>query len=209
MNESLLGQLEALLFIYGEAMSYKKIAQTLKIKESEVQDLVTTLETNLAAENRGLSLLVDQNKIQLTTKGQFQNITEEIIKEEVNEALTPAALEAAAIVTYAGPISRAELDYIRGVNSTFTLRNLLIRGLIERAPDPKRANAFVYSPSFEFLRHLGINKREALPEYSKFRELIKALREPTPQNLASGIAGQAAEPPAESQTEPQAVPQDL
>ncbi|MDP2695930.1 MAG: SMC-Scp complex subunit ScpB [bacterium] len=180
-NNNLVGQLEALLFIYGEPMTFRKMAQILKIEESEVGPLVESLADKLNKNIGGLGLVIEGERAQLTTRGEFTNIAEQIIKEAVNETLTPAALETAAIITYTGPISRAELDYIRGVNSTFILRNLLIRGLIERGRDPKRSNAFIYNPSFEFLRHLGINKREDLPEYDKFQELIKTLRQPEPE----------------------------
>ena len=163
--KQLVAQLEALLFIYGEPMTYKKIAQVLKVKEDEVKEAVKIFEENLKQENRGLALTIDKEKIQLTTKGEFKTISEEIIEEELNENLTPAALETLSIVIYSAPISRAEIEYIRGVNSSFILRGLLIRGLIERSQDPKRANAFVYNSSFEFLKHLGIGKAEDLPEF--------------------------------------------
>ena len=90
-------------------------------------------------------------------------------------------METLSIVTYAGPMTRAELEYIRGVNSSFTMRNLLIRGLIERYPDPKRTNVFIYKPSFDLLKHIGISKVEDLPEYEKFQALIAKLRNPDEQ----------------------------
>ncbi|MDP3901367.1 MAG: SMC-Scp complex subunit ScpB [bacterium] len=182
MDTNKVAELEALLFIYGDPLTYKKISQILKITEDAVRELANALSTELFQDDRGLSLLMERGKIQLVTKGAFQNIAEEIIKEEVNEALTPATLETLSIVTYAGPISRAELDYIRGVNSTFALRNLLIRGLVDRASDPKRGNAFLYSPSLELLRYLGINQLTDLPDYEKFQDLIKTLRAPTEEN---------------------------
>lgn len=181
-KNSLIAQLEALLFIYGEPLSYKKIAGILKIKEMEAKEAAEQLEKSMAGEERGLMLVKDKEKIQLATKGEFKKIAEEIIKDELSETLTPAALETLSIVVYSAPISRAELEYIRGVNSSFSLRSLLLRGLVERAPDPKRPNAFVYSPSFEFLRHLGIGKIEDLPEHAKFQDLIKKLR--TPEDAA-------------------------
>ncbi len=71
------------------------------------------------------------------------------------------------IVLYRGPIARSQIDYIRGVNSTFTLRNLLIRGLIERIPNPKDSRGFLYRPTFDLMNHLGITRIENLPEYAK------------------------------------------
>lgn len=178
--DKLISKIEALLFIYGEPMDFKKIAKTLKAGEAEVKEAAKALSEQLQSESRGLFLIEDKGAIQLTTKPDFAGLLESVIKEELHDALTPAALETLAIVTYAGPLSRAEIEYIRGVNSSFTLRNLLIRGLIERAPDPKRANAFLYTASMDLIKHLGIANVESLPEYSRFRELIEKLRNPLP-----------------------------
>lgn len=176
--EKIIAQLEALLFIYGDSLDFKKIAKTLKLTEAEAREAAKSLSEELGKENRGLFLIQDKDKVQLTTKPNFSNLLETVIKEELHENLTPAALETLSIIAYAGPLSRAELEYIRGVNSSFTLRNLLIRGLIERSPDPKRGNVFLYNPSFDLLKHLGISKQENLPEYEKFKSLIEKMRTP-------------------------------
>lgn len=175
---TLMAKLEALLFIYGEAMDFKKIAKTLKASEEEVKEAAKALAEELKGENRGLFLVLDENKIQLTTKPDFSSLLELVVKEELHEALTPAALEALSIVVYAGPLTRAELEYIRGVNSVFTLRNLLIRGLVERQPDPKRGNVYIYSPSFQLLRHLGVARQNDLPDRERFQALIEKMRTP-------------------------------
>ncbi len=173
-----IARLEALLFIYGEPMTYKKIMAALDCSEEELKSAIAGLDENLKSDQRGLILVSDKEKVQLATKPDFAGLFEQLIKEEMSENLTPAALETLSIVTYAGPISRAEIDYIRGVNSSFTLRNLSIRGLVERLADPHRANAYIYSPSMDFLKLLGIAKKEDLPEYEKFSQLVKKLNEP-------------------------------
>ena len=180
MKDNLSAKIEALLFIYGEAMTHKKISATLDCSEAELKDAIAELEEDLKSGHRGLALISDKEKIQLATKPDFASLFEQLIKEEMSENLSPATLETLAIVTYAGPISRAEIDYIRGVNSSFTLRNLSIRGLVERLTDPHRANAYIYSPSMEFLKLLGISKKEDLPEHDKFSQLVKKLNEPKP-----------------------------
>lgn len=176
--KDLIAKLEALLFVYGDALDFKKIAKTLKKLEEEIKEAAKALGEELQNENRGLFLVQDKEKIQLTTKPEFAKLLESVIKEELHENLTPAALETLSIVAYAGPMTRAELEYIRGVNSSFTLRNLLIRGLIERSPDPKRGNVFLYNPSFDLLKHLGAAKQEDLPEYEKFKAIIEKMRAP-------------------------------
>lgn len=176
----LIAKIEALLFIYGDALDIKKIAKTLKVSEKEAEEAAQKLAENLKSEDRGLCLVHDKEKIQLTTKPDFSSLLESVIKEELRENLTPAALETLSIVAYAGPMTRAELDYIRGVNSSFSLRNLSIRGLVERYPDPKRGNVYLYKPSFELLKFLGVASAGDLPEYEKFQQLIEKLRNPEP-----------------------------
>ena len=107
--DKLIPKIEALLFIYGEPMDYKKLAKTLKAEEEEVKKAVEAMRQILSAEDRGLFLVEDKGRVQLTTKAEFSSLLERVIKEKVHESLTPAALETLAIVTYAGPLSRAEI----------------------------------------------------------------------------------------------------
>lgn len=173
-QENKLAELEALLFIHGEPLAVKKARTILDIKPEEFDSVVAELKKRLEDEGRGLALVEDGEKIQLVTKSKFGKILESFIKEELSEDLTPASLEALALIAYFSPISRARLDYLRGVNSTFILRSLLLRGLAERFPDPDRQNAFLYRSTFDLLRHLGLEKKENLPDFEKFQSLLKA-----------------------------------
>ncbi|MEK7162884.1 MAG: SMC-Scp complex subunit ScpB [Patescibacteria group bacterium] len=163
---------EALLFVYGEPISIKKISGIFKIDQTIADNLIKELEEKLKADNRGLMLIFSNNQVQLTTKPDFSSILENFIKEEFKENLTPASLETLALIAYLGPMSRVQIDYYRGVNSSFILRNLLIRGLIERLPNPQKNNIYLYQPSFDLLKYLGISKIEELPEYDKFKSII-------------------------------------
>ncbi|MBI4991633.1 MAG: SMC-Scp complex subunit ScpB [Candidatus Harrisonbacteria bacterium] len=171
-NLKSLAKIEALLFIYGEPIETKKLAKILALKDSEMEEGLQLLEQELSRAERGLLLVQDKGRVQLVTKPEFSKLLEDITKQEFTEALTPAALETLSIISYAGPITRADIEYIRGVNSSFTLRALLMRGLVERGVDPKRTNAYLYSVSFELLRHLGLSKNEDLPNHSKYKELV-------------------------------------
>lgn len=177
MSDNILSKIEALLFVYGEPMEVKKLAKILGLKESEIKDGLVLLGQELSRGERGLMLVQDKNKVQLATKPEFSKLLEEITRQEFSETLTPAALETLSIISYAGPITRADVEYIRGVNSSFTIRSLLMRGLIEREVDPKRANAYLYRASFDLLRHLGLSKNEDLPEYQKYKDLVANLHQ--------------------------------
>lgn len=167
-----IASLEALLFIHGEPLSIKRIKSALGLGDAEFDEIAKALEKCLAMGDRGMMLLRDGDKMQLATKPQFGDLLEAFVKEELSEELTPASLEALSVVTYLGPISRGRLEYLRGVNSSFTLRNLLLRGLIEREPDPQNSHGYLYKPSFELLKHLGIKAKEDLPDYEKFQALV-------------------------------------
>ena len=186
--------LEALLFIHGEPLTYKKIQAVLGIeKKEDVDALVAELEGKLASNDRGLQLISDREKIQLTTKPEFNSILEAFVKEEVSEDLSPASLEALAIVAYLGPISRAKLEYLRGVNSSVILRSLAIRGLVERFSDSEHPSSFLYRPTFELMKHLGVKEGGELPEYGKFQELLNVFEVGGGQNEGGKTEGGQAE----------------
>ncbi len=170
--ENKLAALEALLYLHGEPLALKRIAAILDISEADAKSLAEELSSALADAKRGLALVRDGEKVQLATKPIFHNILESFVKEQLTEDLTPASLETLSIVAYFGPISRARIDYQRGVNSTFILRSLLLRGLVERFPDPERAQSYLYRASFDFWRHVGVEKAEDLPDYQKFKQLL-------------------------------------
>lgn len=179
----LMGALESLLFIYGEPIDAKRAAGLMEIKKEELEEIIGVFENQLKTDgSRGLALNRIGDQIQLATKPDFHKLGEKIIKEEIKENLTPAALETLSIVAYNGPMARSMVDYLRGVNSSYILRNLLVRGLVERYPDPERPYIFLYNVSFEFLKHMGLSKQEELPEYSKFQELLKNITSNTGSN---------------------------
>ncbi|MBI4094935.1 MAG: SMC-Scp complex subunit ScpB [Candidatus Liptonbacteria bacterium] len=168
-----LARLEALLFIHGEPITDEKIAEALEVRAEEVTALVGALAERLEDSARGLSLMHLKGRVQLVTKPDFGEMLARFIKEEMSRDLTPASLETLSIVAYLGPIARSRIEYLRGVNSSFTLRNLLMRGLLERAADSSEGDSVLYEPSAELLKHLGVAKKEELPEYERYQSLRK------------------------------------
>src|SRR5574344_1168959 len=124
--------IESLLFISGEPMDLKNIVKVLEANEEEVKNAVESLRSDFSAQNRGLTIVENMGSYQLTTSPASSEIISKYIKDSLKEDLTPASLETLAIISYKGPLTRPEIDNIRGVNSSFIIRNLLIRGLIER-----------------------------------------------------------------------------
>lgn len=170
-----LSKLEAVLFAVNEPVSARRLAGILELPEEEVVKLIAELKSAYAANPGGLDIFEHENTYELVTRKEYSPIIEKILKTELDEELTPAALEILSIVAYLGPIARSSIEYIRGVNSSFSLRSLLLRGLVERVPHPERANTFLYRPTADILKKLGVSSIEGLPEFSRYRELKKLI----------------------------------
>jgi len=168
-------QLEALLFFKGEPVKKKKLAELLEITGPELQNTIQTLKEQLS--NRGLRIIEQEDSVELRTTQEASDLIEHITKEELHKDLGKAGLETLSIILYKAPVPKRDIDYIRGVNSSFILRNLLVRGLVERKSDPKDARSYVYLPTTDLLAHLGLEKLEDLPDYGKVEEEVKAFYE--------------------------------
>lgn len=166
MNEITLdAQIEAILFFKAEPQSYKKLAEIFVKSEEEIKLALEVLNQKLSG--RGIQLVFKDNEVTLNTSSAMSELIGKLTKEELVRDLGKAGLETLSIILYRGPISRAEIDYIRGVQSNFILRNLQIRGLIEKVPDHKDQRKFLYRSTFDLLSFLGISKIEDLPEFEK------------------------------------------
>lgn len=166
-------KIEAILFYKAEPVSIKKISETLDISTEEAETAIESLKNSL--QERGIVLVQKESAVTLSTHPELVDVIEKLAHEEVSGPLTKATLETLAIVAYHGPITKVQIDYIRGVNSNFILRNLLVRGLIEKVPNPKDARTSLYKPSFELLAHLGIQSINELPEYDSFTDELKKI----------------------------------
>ena len=156
-------QLEAILFFKGEPMRIKNIAKLLSVKDVDIRSAVQTLREKLT--DRGVQIMTKEDEVELRTTSTMSDIIEKFRKEELTKDLGKAGLETLSIILYKGPVTRAEVDYIRGVNSTFIIRNLLIRGLIEKITNPKDKRSFLYKPTFDLLSFMGVQSIDALPEF--------------------------------------------
>ena len=173
-NTQIEKQIETVLFWYGEPVSIKKLAKIFQKTKEEILSALKNLETNLS--NRGIVLIFKDDEVTLGTSKDASAIIEKLTKEELIKDLGKAGLETLSIIIYQGPISRAEIDYIRGVQSNFILRNLMIRGLVEKVSNPKDQRSFLYKPTFEMLSFMGITKIEDMPNYNEARAEIESYK---------------------------------
>jgi len=157
-------KIEALLFVSSGLVSVNQLAKTLELTDGEIKSELNSLEKFYKENVRGLRLMRMKNKVQLTTTPEINETVELFLGLETTSTLSQAALEALAIVAYKQPVTRPEVDVIRGVNSDGVLRTLLSKGLIEelgRAETPGRP--IYYGTSAEFLQYFGLETLDALP----------------------------------------------
>jgi len=146
-------------------------SKILGLSEDATQEHLKTLSEKYTHDTKcGLQLIINNTDVILTTKPEHASFVEALIKSSLQENLSKAALEVLAIIAYRAPITRVEIESIRGVNCSVTLRNLLLRDLIERQGNPEDARGYIYTPTFRFLESLGLKNIEALPEYRTLSE---------------------------------------
>ncbi|MBU1179580.1 SMC-Scp complex subunit ScpB [Patescibacteria group bacterium] len=160
-------QIESLLFVSGNPLGIEKIAKLLDIKKEEADEMLLELQSGYKKENRGIQIAAVEDKYQMVTNSENSKFVEKFLNQEVIGELTRPQLETLTIISYRGPISKIELEQIRGVNCSLILRNLMIRGLIES----KTENGLEkYIITHEFLKFLGITGTKDLPDYEKLNK---------------------------------------
>lgn len=178
-------KIEALLFFKAEPVKIATLAEILKVDVPAIEQALTALEEQLA--DRGIRLMRKEDAIMLSTAPEISEVIERLIKEDLEKDLGKAGLETLTIILYRGPVTRAQVDYIRGVNSTYILRHLLVRGLVEKIANPKDSRSFLYRPTFELLSYLGVTKVEDLPEYATVQAEMEAFETESASDLPAQV----------------------
>lgn len=183
-NLSLEQKIEAILLFRNEPVSYKELALTFEDNVGNIKGAVRDLQAHY--KERGIVILDDGESAAFGTHPALSSLIEKMQKEEVSRELGRAGLETLSIILYKGPVGRREIDYIRGVNSSYIIRELMIRGLIDRGEPPATTSgagrSFSYRPTLELLKHLGVTKREDLPEYGEALKKIESFVQTQTEN---------------------------
>lgn len=183
MIDALITQIESIIFAASEEISFKKLSKLLGINESEVIEKIKALNGIYVSQQRGIRLVWNEAGVQMTSAPECAAIIGTFIQSEMREELTPSAIETLAIIVYKGPIKKVDIDFMRGVNSSYALRSLLIRGLVERINDPKDARGFIYKPSLEFLKKIGVSTIQDLPNYKEIIDKLEEIKQQTKQEI--------------------------
>lgn len=165
-------ELEAILFLQGKPLTYQKLAKYLNCTVEEVKTGVQELAQTCQQAERGIQVVYTDTEAQLVTAPAVHDLVTKVIHDERTGELTKPSLETLAIVAYRSPVTKAELEAIRGVNCSLILRNLLIRGLVTETFD-KAKGIEVYDITTEYLQLLGASSVHDLPDYDKLHRDIQ------------------------------------
>jgi segregation and condensation protein B len=166
---SLKSQIESLLFIAAKPLSLNDLNKILSKDKKDIEKALIELRDIYHKNESGLQIIEQSKKYQMVSSSDNAKLVQKYLEDETSGDLSQASLEALTIIAYRGPISKTELERIRGVNCSLILRNLLLRGLIEEKSSASGEDK-IYNISLDFIRFLGIESIEQLPDYERLNK---------------------------------------
>ncbi len=160
------GIIEGLLYVQGDqGLTIKEVSDILEISEDDAKQLILSLKQDYIDEDRGLRINYLGNSFKLTTKEEHKEYFKKLLENPQNNTLSNQALETLAIIAYNEPLTRIDVDEIRGVDSVYVMRRLLAKGLIkECGRSDKPGHPILYKTTDEFLDYFGLASKEELPK---------------------------------------------
>ena len=161
---SLKGRIEAILFVAGEAVSIRDLAKALQADEKGLKAVLKEIGSEYDYEQRGFMLKRFGDKVQLATRPMYSEDVLRLLQPVQQQSLSQAAMETLAVVAYKQPVTRAEVEQIRGVKCDYSLQSLMMKGLIQEAGRKDTiGRPILYATTDTFLSHFGIQGLEDLP----------------------------------------------
>ena len=177
-------KLELLLFIKNSPVKKNELLEYLKCSKEELDVAIFNLINN--TKESSIIFLDDGTSLTLSTNPKYESFIADVLAQDKTKILTKNSQETLSAISYIGPVSKSDLDFLRGVNTQFTLKSLLIRGLIKETSDNKLKK---YSITLEFLRHMNISSQNELENYQEIREnLITGIKNIKEKNKRRGAA---------------------
>ena len=158
------GIVEAILFVTGNAVEKKDICRAMEISEAELEETLDALESGYDFDRRGLRLLRFGAHVQLATRPDYAPYVEKLLQPVQKQSLSQAAMETLSIIAYRQPITKTEIEAVRGVKCDYSVQSLLNKGLIEEAGRKETlGRPILYGTTEAFLSHFGIESLDELP----------------------------------------------
>ncbi len=162
--------IEAILFTSGEPLKKEYLKKILEISRDDVDKALVKLQDSL--KGRGIALVETEQDVTLRAMPSAAPYITAMRKDELSRDIGKAGIETLAIILYRNGACRSDIDWIRGVNSSATIRSLTIRGLIKRSTDANNKRRIYYSPTIDALAYLGVTRLEELPQYSELTQIL-------------------------------------
>lgn len=174
-NENIKEIIKATLFVSGDGIEISAFADKLQLSEKKLEKYIDSLKEELSNES-GIHLVRYKNKIQLCSNPDYSNLIADILNPIREKALTKAALETMAIIAYKQPVTRLEIEEIRGVGCDYTVQLLLDNNLIEVVGRKDViGRPLLFGTTDEFLKRFELENIDDLPEYDELLERIKII----------------------------------
>ncbi|EKD67398.1 MAG: Segregation and condensation protein B [uncultured bacterium] len=166
---TLLSKLESILFVASKPLTIAQLAKSLDTSKEHIDEALDTLVMKYNRDDSGIHVLREAESVQMATNPENLSAIEGFIKDEVSGELTKAQLETLTVIAYRSPVTRADLEQIRGVNCAVILRNLMMRGLVE-SYDSSEEILPTYILTMDALAALGISETNQLPQYETLHQ---------------------------------------
>lgn len=169
------GIIEGLLYVQGDiGLTIEQVSDVLEITVEEAKQLILSLKQDYIEQNRGLRINYLGNSFKLTTKEEHKEYYQKLLENPKNNLLSNAALETLAIIAYNEPITRGEIDEMRGVDSIYIIRRLLAKGLIKEAgKSEKPGHPILYKTTNDFLDYFGLSTKDDLPKIELLQDIAE------------------------------------
>lgn len=159
------GIVEAILFVTGDAVEKREICRAMEITEAQLNETLDALESGYDFERRGLRLLRFGTHVQLATRTDYATYVEKLLQPVQKQSLSQAVMETLAVIAYRQPVTKAEIEQVRGVKCDYSVQALVTRGLIEEVGRKEAlGRPILYGTTDAFLRHFCISSLSDLPE---------------------------------------------
>lgn len=172
--------LESLAFVSNHPLKPKTLAVFLNQTEENIREAFLRLAAR--RKDFGVVLLQNGEEFQMATNPKYSPQVKDFLNADLREKLTDATLEVLGIITYRQPVTKSEIEVIRGVNSQYSIRHLLMRGLIEKTQNPSDQRSVIYKTTTEFLQHMGLSSISDLPDFQALVSQIKLPETPALKN---------------------------
>ena len=186
------GIVEAILFVTGNAVEKKEICRAMELTEGELEETLDALESGYDFDRRGLRLLRFGAHVQLATRPDYAPYVEKLLQPVQKQSLSQAVMETLAVIAYRQPVTKAEIEQVRGVKCDYSVQSLAAKGLIQEVGRRETlGRPILYGTTDAFLRHFGISSLGELPEID-FTKLAARLGAGAQEEPADG--GMPADP---------------